>query len=242
MTEIARVPSPGLAPLSADLGLEVFAWATELRALFAATVLSISRFVRLHPHIDKGTVSRYLSGKRVPRDKWFLETLLSVQADVGKATTSEVRGHLTGLQLDALLTAHPHEYKIRIISDDLETAVTGQREAERYARGIEERLAERGRRIQELDADLRRLRAAWNDDRAGTRAEHDRLAREIADLTEQLRWARERAIQSEHRCQHLEDLIDRLDVQPPTGPSHRAGLSRQPDGLRRPGQRRLHHR
>jgi hypothetical protein len=84
VTEVARLRYAGLAPLSPDLSPEVAAWANELRALFTATGLSINRFVRLYPHIDKGTVSRYLNGKRVPRDRWFLETLLSLPADAGR--------------------------------------------------------------------------------------------------------------------------------------------------------------
>jgi hypothetical protein len=39
----------------------------------------------------------------------------------------DVHKSLTELQLIALETLHPHEYKVRIVSDALEIAVAGQR-------------------------------------------------------------------------------------------------------------------
>ncbi len=208
MTQIARIPTVSLKPLSPDLSPDVFTWANELRALFAATGLSISRFALMYPLIDKGTASRYLNGKRVPRDRWFLDTLIAVRDDAGKPLTPAAREHLTQLQLHALEAAHPHEYKLRKVTDELEIAVTGRREAERYARGIEEQLADRVRQIRELSADKERLRAAWDHDRAHMQA----LTREVADLTERLYLARERGVRAEHRCRQLEEVLFRLDA------------------------------
>src|SRR5262249_14734515 len=75
------VSRAGLKPLSRDLSPQVAEWARELRALFVATDLTISRFVRLHPHIDKGSVSRYLNGKRIPREHWLLDALMAALED-----------------------------------------------------------------------------------------------------------------------------------------------------------------
>jgi uncharacterized protein DUF1905 len=215
MTQLARRPA-GLKPLSTDLSPEVFTWASELRTLFEATGLSINRFACLHPHIDKGTVSRYLSGTRVPRDRWFLDALITAREDAGSPLTSPVRQHLTELQLRALATAHPHEYKVRQVSDELEIAVTSWQEAERYARNLEKQLAERIRQIHELTADKERLRTAWHAERTALQAEHARLAEEIAALAQQLDLARERGIQAEQRCQQLEGFLEHLDVQRPS--------------------------
>ncbi len=203
MKQIARISPVSLKPLSPDLSPDVFTWANELRSLFAATELSINRFVLMYPLIDKGTASRYLNGKRVPRDRWFLDTLMAVRDDAGKPLTPDAREHLTRLQLRALEAAHPHEYKLRKITDELEIAVTGRREAERYARDIEEQLAERVRQIRDLTADKERLRAHMRD-------EHRRLTEEIAELTEQLYLARERGVRAEHRCRQLEEVLFHL--------------------------------
>jgi hypothetical protein len=215
VTKIARVSPSGLKPLSPNLSPEVLTWASELRALFAATGLSINRFVLLYPHIDKGTISRYLNGKRVPRDRWFLDTLMAIQDTAGKPLTPAACEHLTELQLRALETTHPHEYKVRKVTDELETAVTSRREAERYARSIEAQLVERIRQVQELTVEKRRLRAVWSQDRADMQAELNRLNLEIVELTEQVHLARKRGMRAENRCLQLEELLHHLDPHAP---------------------------
>src|SRR5690242_18057181 len=111
MPDIARKPSAGLKPLASDLSTEVLDWVDELRTIWGAIGLSMNQFAALHP-IDKGTISRYLNGQRVPRDRWFLDKLLAIQADYGQPVTLAVREHLTRLQLRALEVAHPHEYRV----------------------------------------------------------------------------------------------------------------------------------
>jgi hypothetical protein len=118
-----------------------------------------------------------------------------------------VREHLTRLHLSALQTAHPHEYRVRLIRDELEIALTGKREAERYARALEEQIAERNRQVQELSDDKGRLRVSWDADRVAMQAGYERLTREIDEITGQLHLARERAVQAERRCQLLAKLM-----------------------------------
>ena len=134
--------------------------------------------------------------------------LLAIRADAGQPVTPAVREHVTGLHLRALQVAHPHQYRVRLVSDPLEIAVTGKVEAERYARTLEDQLAERNRQVSELAEDKGRLRAAWDADRADMQAEYERLAREISEITSQLRLARKRAARAEQRCQVLEGILD----------------------------------
>ncbi|TMR07373.1 hypothetical protein ETD83_01100 [Actinomadura soli] len=214
MTELApRQPAAcaasGFRALSADLSPEVATWARELRTIWTAAGMTINRFAGRYP-VDKGTLSRYLNGKRVPRDQWFLNTLLAIQAEQGKEVSQEVRDHLTELHLEALKVAHPHEYRVRVVSEELELALVGQHEAERYARALEEQLAERIRQVEELTDQHGRLRAAWDVDRAAMEAEKDRLEQEIAALEHRLRQAQERIAQTEHRCRQLEDILSHL--------------------------------
>ncbi|WP_146087534.1 helix-turn-helix domain-containing protein [Thermomonospora echinospora] len=223
MTEIVPAPRSPLQPLPPDLSPEVRDWATELRSLFAATGLSVSRFARVH-HIDKGTVSRYLSGQRVPRDQWLLDALATWYDDNGRPLTSAVREHLAELQLRALEVAHPQEYRVRKVTDELEQAVIRLREVERHARDLEER-------VRRLTADRERLRAAWAEDRVVAQAEIDRLTGEIADLTEELERIREQGVRAELRCRALEALLDRIEQEEPTVPVTVAQAIEDVDGL-----------
>ena len=182
-----------------------------LRALFDAAGMKISVFVGLHPEIDKGTVSRYLNGKRVPGTHWFLDKLLDARAAQGHPVTDEVRDHLMNLQLQALRVKHPHEFRVRMVRDELEIAVTAWKEAERYARDLEEQLKDRNRQIEELAAAKQRLRDSWDADHEQMQAKHDRLNREIDDLTEQLHLAQQRTARAEHRSEELVKLLEILD-------------------------------
>lgn len=197
-----------MAPLSPELSPQVMAWTAELRAQFAALGMSISLFCRLHP-IDKGTVSRYLNGKRVPADRWLLDQIVALRASEGRPITDEVRQHLVNLQMGALKIAHPHEYRVRRVTDQLEIAVTSWREAERYADTLERKLSDRKRRTQDLIGETDRIRAAWDEDRI-------RYHRETAYLAEQLKIARDRADEAEHRVQVLEGLLDEMETQLPS--------------------------
>jgi hypothetical protein len=199
-------------PLEPRLSPEVQDWVSELQRLWAAAGLSINRFVLLHPMINKGTVSRYLRGERVPRDRWFLDTLLAIQADNGKPVTPNVREYLIELHLGALQAAHPHEYRVRRVLDELEIAHTGLVRAELYARDLGEKLAERKRQIEELIDETGRLRAAWDADRVAMQAEYERLVEETDKIAEQLHLARERADRAERLCQQLEVELERLDA------------------------------
>src|SRR5579871_1347518 len=158
MPEISVLPASGLKPLDRDLRAEVRVWVDELRAVWQATGLSMGQFAVLHP-FDKGTISRYLSGHRVPGERHFLDTLLTTLESYGRPVTPAVRDYLTGLQMRALEAAHPHEYRVRLVKDELEIALTGKQEAERYARALEKQLAERNREVQDITEDRNRLRA-----------------------------------------------------------------------------------
>jgi transcriptional regulator with XRE-family HTH domain len=203
MSEVSILPASVLKPLDPDLRPEVRVWVDELRAVWQATGLSMGQFAVLHP-FDKGTISRYLSGHRVPGERHFLDTLLTTLETYGRPVTPPVREYLTGLQMRALEAAHPHEYRVRLVKDELEVALTGRLEAERYARVLEEQLAERNREIQEITEDRNRLRATLD-------AEYARLIHEIEKLSQDLALARSRSARADHRCAELEAVLDLID-------------------------------
>jgi hypothetical protein len=203
MSEVSCLPSSVLKPLDPDLRPEVRVWVDELRALWQATGLSMGQFAVLHP-FDKGTISRYLSGHRVPGERHFLSMLLTTLESHGRPVTPAVREYLTGLQMCALEAAHPQEYRVRLVKDELEAALTGKLEAERYARALEEHLAERNREIQELTEDRNRLRATLD-------AEYARVIQEIEKLSKDLALARSRSDRADRRCAELEAVLDLMD-------------------------------
>jgi hypothetical protein len=131
-----------------------------------------------------------------------------VLASNGYPVSPGLRTRLTQLQLRALEAAHPHAYKVRLLRDDLAVAVTARREAERYARSLEEQLAERERRIIELAEDATRQSAAWG-------SEYERLTEEIEQLTTQLAYATQRAAAAERRCAGLGSLLEHVDQTQP---------------------------
>ncbi len=203
MSELSCLPASSLKPLDPDLRAEVRVWVDELRAVWQATGLSMGQFAVLHP-FDKGTISRYLSGHRVPGERHFLDRLLATLESYGRPVTPAVREYLTGLQMRALEAAHPHEYRVRLVKDELEIALTGRLEAERYAHALEEQLAERNREVQELAEDRNRLRATAD-------TEYARLIEEIEQLSKDLTLARSRSDRAEQRCAELESVLDVID-------------------------------
>jgi transcriptional regulator with XRE-family HTH domain len=203
MSEVSELPASVLKPLDPDLRPEVRVWVDELRSVWQSTGLSMGQFAVLHP-FDKGTISRYLSGHRVPGERHFLDTLLTTLESYGRPVTPAVREYLTRLQMRALEAAHPHEYRVRLVKDELEVALTGRLEAERYARALEEQLAERNREIQELTEDRNRLRATLD-------AEYARLTQETEKLAKDLALARSRAVRADQRCAELEAVLDLID-------------------------------
>jgi hypothetical protein len=118
-----------------------------------------------------------------------------------------VREYLTGLQMRALEAAHPHEYRVRLVKDELEVALTGRLEAERYARALEGQLAERNREIQELTDDRNRLRVTLDAEYAG-------LLEEVEKLSKDLDRARSRSFRADQRCAELEAVLDLIDQAP----------------------------
>jgi transcriptional regulator with XRE-family HTH domain len=203
MPELSCLPASALKPLDPGLRPEVRVWVDELRAVWQATGLSMGQFAVLHP-FDKGTISRYLSGRRVPGERHFLDTLLTTLETYGRPVTADVREYLTGLQMRALEAAHPHEYRVRLVKDELGIALTGRLEAERYAHALEEQLAERNREVHDLAEDRNRLRATLD-------AEYARLLAEIEKLSRDLALARSRSDRADQRCLELESVLDVID-------------------------------
>jgi transcriptional regulator with XRE-family HTH domain len=115
-----RSASPGeLRPLEPSLGSESRALAEALRDVFRMLNTSVGEFAA-SCHRDKGAVSRYLSGKRIPPQE-FIDALLNealrLRGEAG--VPAELAGTLRKLHLSALEGHDPHQAKLQRLEDEV---------------------------------------------------------------------------------------------------------------------------
>jgi hypothetical protein len=115
-----RSVAPGeLRPLDTDLRSESRALAEALRGVFGMLKTSLGDFAA-DCNRDKGAVSRYLSGKRVP-PRQFIDVLvreaLRVQGEVG--VPASLAENLRKLHLCALEAYDPHSASLQRLEDEI---------------------------------------------------------------------------------------------------------------------------
>ena len=186
---------------------EVKAFAAALKPLFKSLGMSLGAFCAGRP-IGSDALSRYINGKRVPRDRYLLEELfrLRLQADI--PLTEEARDHLIGLHDTALRAIHPHAHQVQTVTDELTHTVTALRESRRHIASLEKELADRTRQYDDLTTANQQLRDAWDSDRLTAQ-------QEIDDLTAQLDLARGHYTRAEQRRSELEELLELLATSSP---------------------------
>lgn len=173
------------------LGLspEVREWVDALQPLWVAAGMSRNQFAKAY-NFDRSAVSRYLRGLRVPTTGHFLERLLQLAEGNGEPVSPQERERLIALQLAAMQTATPAEYRVRIVNEKLQVTLDGQQKAEHHAAELTRQLDDHVQQLRDLTHENARLKVAWDADRADHRAEKDRLNIEIAHLERELRDAR----------------------------------------------------
>ncbi|MFE3238591.1 response regulator, partial [Kitasatospora indigofera] len=92
-----------LRPLSAELNEECRAFAEALRSVFAGLDVSVRRY-GARRFISAGTISRYLSGARIPPWEFVLDVLKVVAAHRGMPATPEAIDLVRGLHQAAMRT------------------------------------------------------------------------------------------------------------------------------------------
>lgn len=123
-----------LRPVDGDLPRELQVLAYELRRLFDSLQISTRRYA-VRRHMDASTLSRYLSGRRMP--PWsFVQALLDDTAEnVGQLPSTDVVPRVRSLYTEALASAKPEAYRVALL--------------EREVSSLQARLATA---LQELDA------------------------------------------------------------------------------------------
>ncbi|WP_148086051.1 hypothetical protein [Actinocorallia herbida] len=189
---------------------EVKTWSAALRELFDSTGISPGLFC-LTKGVDKGSLSRYLNGKRVPKTQRLLDDLFALRDAAGTPVPKAVREQLLQLHRDALGAAHPHEYRVLKVREELAEAADQLRATRQHAQHLQEqldglnaRLDEHHGRLALLSAENDRIRAEQDDYTAG-------LQTEIEELTRQLTQARRERDEARARCDELTEHLQALD-------------------------------
>jgi transcriptional regulator with XRE-family HTH domain len=217
LTALARVSSQPLSPIPDDVLSEIRDFAEMLRTLFGALGMSLNRLAAML-HSDPGTVSRYLSGKRVPPPD-FIDALCKVVYDTkGSLVTPHVQELVHEQFLVALRVHNPARYEVQRLTDLLQAAAQQKRQYEITVAALEEAIASRNDKIYALELESRQLRTAWaraerlleeeREHREHLQHTIDNLYTEVGYFKEQLLSAQRRAAAAEERCQQLEARLD----------------------------------
>jgi transcriptional regulator with XRE-family HTH domain len=206
---LSRIPD-GVAPGARD-------FAETLRVLFGALDMSLSRLAALL-HSDPGTVSRYLSGKRIPPPD-FIDGLCKAVYDVrGSLITVRVQDYVHEQFLVALREHNPARYEVQRLTDLLEVAALERQQHRLTVTALQEAIASRNDKIYALDLETRQLRSGWASAEGLLEEERrwrerlqetiNSLYLEVTYLKDQLVSAQQRAVEAEGRCLELEIRLD----------------------------------
>ncbi|MEU3873910.1 MULTISPECIES: hypothetical protein [Streptomyces] len=182
-----------------ELGPEVRALAQALRDLFAGLGVSTRRYAARRSY-DSSTVSRYLSGQRLPRWEFVLNLLHDVAEKRGTVPTPETMEMLRGLHNAALAAGKSPGHRVQLLQQRLAAADQEALRAAQRERWLEDTLRDREHRIRDLQLQLQ-LGAGPLDGEAA------RLREEIRQLQEELAEARELHRRAEERCAWLEGQL-----------------------------------
>ena len=215
LTVLTRVSSSQpLSPIPDNVLPEIRDFAETLRVLFGALGMSLNRLAALL-HSDPGTVSRYLSGKRIPPPD-FIDSLCKVIYDVkGSLVTPQVQELVHDQFLVALRVHNPARYEVQRLTDLLVATAQERQQYEITVAALEEAIASRNDKIYALKLEGRQLRSHWarvegllEEERERLQQTMDSLNAEIVYLKEQLLSTQRRAAAAEERCRELEKQLD----------------------------------
>jgi serine phosphatase RsbU (regulator of sigma subunit)/anti-sigma regulatory factor (Ser/Thr protein kinase) len=199
---------------------EVDAFTTFLKQLFELLQTSLTRYAA-RCHRDKGTVSRYLSGSRIPPQDFVDNLLVHVSELKGQVVTEEVQQQARRLRLEALrvrnATAYELEvlrHRLSVVEEELHRAKVLERVLLKEVAGLEAEAARTQQRFRELEdqwtaptapgQELQLSRVAQDD---GADRRFEELERELSDLRAELARAQELKQKAEQECQRLEKQL-----------------------------------
>ncbi|MFE3106848.1 response regulator [Kitasatospora indigofera] len=225
-----------LRPLSAELNEECRAFAEALRSVFAGLDVSVRRY-GARRFISAGTISRYLSGARIPPWEFVLDLLKDVAAHRGMPATPEAIDLVRGLHQAAMRTNASMSEAVQQLQYQLAEADRESRRSAVQSDVLGDALLDKNHRIADLEIRINQLEADWArdraradevalriDDRESLLGERDRLAAEVRRLEVELEEARLRGLAADSRCELLERQLIMAEQQIGADPVHYAGL------------------
>jgi transcriptional regulator with XRE-family HTH domain len=264
LAALARVSSAQhLSGVPETVAPEIRDFAETLRLLFGALGMSLNRLAALL-HSDPGTVSRYLSGKRIPPPD-FIDSLCKAVYDAkGSLVTPQVQELVHEQFLAALREHNPARYEVQRLTGLLQVAAHEKRQYQLTVNALEEAIASRNDKIYALELEGRQLRSAWaraeglldeeRKQRVHLQETIDSLYAQVSLFKEQLHSAQRQAAEAEDRCRELEARLDaagarlqgedtqtaapQVTAGPIKGPAARAAQQERPQDGAAPGTSR----
>ncbi|MFI1104963.1 hypothetical protein [Streptomyces melanogenes] len=209
-----------LLPLKPGLGPEKRALAEDLRGLFLTLDVSVRRYAARR-HLNASSVTRYLSGERVPPWDFVAGVIVDSAEETERPLTTEAEDALRELHR-AALKAGRRNSEVQQLQDRLADTDEEIRRIKTRARALEEALGDRNRRLSDLQRRCLRAEQVVEEQRLVHSAElerwegeYERLHTERQDLREQVLFleealavARAELIAAEEECYRLESELE----------------------------------
>lgn len=213
-----------LRPLPDELSDESRALASALRELFDGLGVSVRRYAARR-YRDAGTLSRYLSGARIPPWEVIMDLFTDLAEHRGTAATPEAIEFLRALHHAAVESSSSPRHAVEVLEQQLAEADRFARRSTAHGDVLGEALLDRRHRIADLEVRLNQLEAEWSAERAradaleaqapdlaGLLRERDGLRQEVSRLSAELGEVRMRREQAEARCELLERQLETIET------------------------------
>ncbi|MFJ4689505.1 response regulator [Streptomyces sp. NPDC091377] len=214
---------PELRPLPQDLTPQARALATALRELFEGLDVSVRRYAARRLR-DAGTISRYLSGTRVPPWEVVMDLFTDVAEHRGMAATPDALDLVRRLHRAAVETSASPRHAVEVLEQQLAEADRVSRRSTARGDALGDALLDRKHRIADLEVRLNQLEAEWSAERLRAERlaaanpdvpdllhERDRLQEEVCRLSAQLHDAERQRDEAEQRCTLLERQLEAVE-------------------------------
>ncbi|MEU7634743.1 MULTISPECIES: helix-turn-helix domain-containing protein [unclassified Streptomyces] len=223
MAEIARTSGASSRIERGELA-EVAELGNVLKKLFTTLDINQSQYAR-RIHIDKSTVSRYLSGTRLPTKEFVQRLVSEVEEDRGVPLQREAKEAIHGQWLAALQVCDPAEHTLETLRAELARSKRNAERAHRNVEALHRLLEQKESEAHAAADDLTRLRLDWSAERTAASREQlqlrqecdslsssrEALLREIEQLKEDLREAERQRAEAEVHRHELRDRVLRLE-------------------------------
>ncbi|MFE3109730.1 PAS domain S-box protein [Kitasatospora indigofera] len=139
---------------------EVEAFANFLNQVFAVLATSLTRYAARVKR-DKGSVSRYLNGRRIAPEDFVDELLCQVAETTGNPVTDEVRVQAHQLRLEALRVRSPSQHELEQLRESLGAAERELHRANVRERALLEAVVVAQNRATQAEQRYRQLESDW---------------------------------------------------------------------------------